>query len=169
MASQKCGQQTEEEVLRVTKDAPKCQTSVALHEEDARSESLWEFLVPQKYGSIAKAAITVAMPTMEDEEDLKSPSNAIKLKYDVIRLVNAKWCNSLKEGSEQNKDKIAKYAINNGVMRASQKFTADMGAKVNESTVLSIRDTYLKVKKQGMYTTAMANVDFRYVHLLYFY
>jgi len=106
---------------------------------------------------------------MEDEEDLKSPSNAIKLKYDVIRLVNAKWCNSLKEGSEQNKDKIAKYAINNGVMRASQKFTADMGAKVNESTVLSIRDTYLKVKKQGMYTTAMANVDFRYVHLLYFY
>jgi len=46
-----------------------------LREEDARSESLWEFLVPQKYGSIAKAGITVAMPTMEDEEDLKSPSN----------------------------------------------------------------------------------------------
>jgi len=64
---------------------------------------------------------------------------------------------------------IAKYAINNGVMKASRKFTADMGAKVNESTVRSIRDAYLKVKKQGMYTTAMANVNFRNVHFLYFY
>jgi len=59
---------------------------IALRKEDARSESMWEFLVPQKFDSIAKAAITVAMPTMEDEEDLKSPSNAIKLKYDCSCL-----------------------------------------------------------------------------------
>ncbi len=60
-------------------------------------KSMWEYLAPQHFDAIAKAAITVSMPNFEDEEDLKSPSNAIKLKYDLIRLVNAKWCFCLRQ------------------------------------------------------------------------
>ena len=52
---------------------------------------LWDFLVPARYDDAVKAALQVALPLMDDEEDLKAPSNAIKLKYDLIRLINAKW------------------------------------------------------------------------------
>ena len=52
---------------------------------------LWDFLVPARFDDVAKAAIDVSLPYFDDEEQLKAPSNAIKVRYDLIRLVNAKW------------------------------------------------------------------------------
>lgn len=48
---------------------------------------------------------------------------------------------------DETRAKIARYAIDNGVMKASRKFTTDLGTKVNESTVRSIKASYLKAKK----------------------
>ncbi|ESO85553.1 hypothetical protein LOTGIDRAFT_155039 [Lottia gigantea] len=48
------------------------------------------------------SALDTALPDIEDEEELKSPSNAIKLKYDLIRVAETK---SLLAGIESNKDR----------------------------------------------------------------
>ncbi|CAC5395882.1 unnamed protein product [Mytilus coruscus] len=45
--------------------------------------------------------------------------------------------------------KIARYSVENGVARAARKLSSDLGKKVNETSVRSMRDTYLKFKKQG--------------------
>lgn len=48
------------------------------------------------------------MPLMDDEEDLSSPSNAIKLKYDVKKMVNAKWAYIMKNESVNTEAKACK-------------------------------------------------------------
>ncbi|CAG2245282.1 unnamed protein product [Mytilus edulis] len=45
---------------------------------------MWEFLKPEYFEKLASAALEVAMPLLDDEEELKSPSNAIKLKYTLL-------------------------------------------------------------------------------------
>lgn len=54
-------------------------------------KSLWEFLVPAHFQDVMKAAVMCAYPYMDDIEDLKSPSNAIKIKHDLVRLLDIKW------------------------------------------------------------------------------
>lgn len=50
---------------------------------------------------------------------------------------------------DETRAKIARYSVENGVASAARKFTSSLGRKVSETTVRSMRDTYLKVKKQG--------------------
>ncbi|KAH3738073.1 hypothetical protein DPMN_044683 [Dreissena polymorpha] len=53
--------------------------------------------------------------------------------------------------------KIARYAIDNGVTKASRHFSADLAHNVSKTTVRSMRDQYVKVKKQlGCDTTTLA-------------
>ena len=60
--------------------------------------SMWNYLTVTHFDNVVQAALQVALPDIEDEEELKSPSNAIKLKYDILRLVNAKWAYIVKNG-----------------------------------------------------------------------
>lgn len=39
----------------------------------------------------AKAALRICLPDADDEEDLKSLSNAIKIEYDFVWMLDAKW------------------------------------------------------------------------------
>ena len=52
---------------------------------------------------------------------------------------------------DETRAKIARYSVENGVARAARKFSSDLGKKVSETSVHSMRDTYLKLKKQGIY------------------
>ena len=51
---------------------------------------------------------------------------------------------------EDIRAKIARYSIDNGVAKTSRKFSADMGRKVSESTVRSMRDQYITLKKTSV-------------------
>lgn len=55
-------------------------------------KSLWEYLKPEHFNLLVDAAIRTAVPLDDNLEDdaLKSPSNAIKLGYDVKRVINGK-------------------------------------------------------------------------------
>ena len=55
-----------------------------------REPSVWDYLRSQYFESIVEACILTASPFLDDEEQLKSPSNAIKLGYDIKRLLNGK-------------------------------------------------------------------------------
>ena len=63
---------------------------------------MWNFLTPSNFDNVTKAAIQVALLLMDNEEQLKAPSNAIKLKYDLTRLVNAKWAYIQKNNKDPN-------------------------------------------------------------------
>lgn len=60
-------------------------------ENEVQTQSLWDFLVPSKYDLVVAAAVQLAFPYMDDIEDLRSPSNAIKIKYDILKVINEKW------------------------------------------------------------------------------
>ncbi|XP_033758095.1 uncharacterized protein LOC117340444 [Pecten maximus] len=63
---------------------------------DGCNQDMSYYLKPCFFDMIAQAALTCCIPFMDDEEELESPSNAIKLKYDIKRLVDAKWALCLK-------------------------------------------------------------------------
>lgn len=60
-------------------------------ENEVQTQSLWDFLVPSKYDLVVAAAVQLAFPYMDDIEDLRPPSNAIKIKYDILKVINEKW------------------------------------------------------------------------------
>ncbi|XP_033729942.1 uncharacterized protein LOC117319213 [Pecten maximus] len=64
--------------------------------KDGKEKCMWDYLKPSRFDDVALAAIKCCIPFVDDEEDLQSPSNAIKLKYDIRRLLNAKWANVIK-------------------------------------------------------------------------
>jgi len=46
--------------------------------------------------------------------------------------------------SPEVRAKMARYAIENGIQNAARKFTSELGSPVNESTIRSIKSSYLK-------------------------
>lgn len=54
-------------------------------------KSLDEYLSTRYFEDLITAALNCCIPNMDDVDELESPSNAIKLKYDIRRVVNAKW------------------------------------------------------------------------------
>ena len=62
-----------------------------------KDADLWSFLTPEHFDQVAMASIKCSLPYMDDDEDLQSPSNAIKIKYDMKRMLNAKWAYIVKK------------------------------------------------------------------------
>ena len=54
---------------------------------------MYHYLKPSHVDNLAKAALDLCFPQMDDVEDLKSPS---KMKYDLQRMTNIKWAYLLK-------------------------------------------------------------------------
>ena len=65
--------------------------------------TLSDYLVPIYFTQVAKAALRVAKQDEGDEEDLAAPSNAVKLSYDIKRLVSIKLAKAIR--SENTKDR----------------------------------------------------------------
>lgn len=70
--------------------------------------TMWELLRPKYFDILAKSAIKITCPQYEgDEEDMPSPSAAIKAKYDVSRMVQDKIMVCAKK-SDESDDKHVK-------------------------------------------------------------
>ena len=61
-----------------------------------------DLLRPENFDSVTRAALTTASPGFDDEEDLEAPSTAIRLGYDIKRMLNAKWADGIKENDEKS-------------------------------------------------------------------
>ena len=77
-------------------------------EEGSQKKPMSHFLEPKHFDAVCLAAIKCCAPFADDEEELASPSNAIKLKYDIKRLVTSNLAFALKskvdEVRQQSKD-----------------------------------------------------------------
>ena len=58
------------------------------------------FLQPNHFDDLVKAALVCSSASLEDLEDLKSPSTAIKMGYDIKRMVNAIYGAALRVGDD---------------------------------------------------------------------
>ena len=76
--------------------------------QDCSENEMSDFLVPTRFDMVAEAALRACYPFMDDLTELKSPSNAIKLKYDIKRMVNAKWAAILKSNGMKEEAKTCK-------------------------------------------------------------
>ena len=57
---------------------------------------------PGNFELVVKAALRCFIPSCADEEDLKSPSNALKIGHDVKRMVSAKLAQGVISEDEKN-------------------------------------------------------------------
>ncbi|CAG2214783.1 unnamed protein product [Mytilus edulis] len=99
---------------------------------------------------------TPVTPGLPDPADCISTQDAliVQTANDAVDTVVSAPSRKRKRGDyinydEETRAKIARYAVDNGVARASRKFTSDLGRKVSETTIRSMRDTYVKLKKKG--------------------
>ena len=73
--------------------------------------SMWDCLRPSFGDIIVESSLDIAIRGMDDEEELKSPSTAIKVRYDLLKMARAKKSLSTKEldkDRENNSWKIAR-------------------------------------------------------------
>ena len=67
---------------------------------------MWDLIRPAYFDVFVKAAFEISLPEIDDEEMLKSPSNCIAIKYDLIRMAQSKKTIARKE---YDKDKSKKH------------------------------------------------------------
>uniref|UniRef100_A0A8W8MKN2 Uncharacterized protein n=1 Tax=Magallana gigas TaxID=29159 RepID=A0A8W8MKN2_MAGGI len=59
-----------------------------------------DLLRPENFDNVAKGALITASPGFDDEEDLQAPSTAIRLGYEIKRMLSAKWAKGIKSKDE---------------------------------------------------------------------
>ena len=61
-----------------------------------------EFLCTKHFDDIVRATLKTASVEFDDDEDLKSPSTALKMGYDIKRMVGAKWGIALRDEDDKS-------------------------------------------------------------------
>ncbi|PIK32850.1 hypothetical protein BSL78_30338 [Apostichopus japonicus] len=62
-----------------------------------------DYLVPGYFTYVAKAALQVAQQDAADEENLRAPSNALKLSFDIKRMANIKVAKAIQAQNQEKK------------------------------------------------------------------
>lgn len=94
-----------------------------------------------------------------NEEKSEVEANSVQAANDAVDAILLKTPTKRKRGEyaaydDETRAKIARYAVDNGVARAARKFSGHLEHKVAESTVRSMRDIYIKQKKEGKVDTS---------------
>ncbi|WAR07101.1 hypothetical protein MAR_017059 [Mya arenaria] len=86
-----------------------------------------------------------------EKEDLRERLVEKKRSVDELKKdggqTSGKRKREYSSNDEETRAKIARYAVDNGVAKAARRFTSDLNRKVIETTVRSMRDRYVKLKK----------------------
>ena len=65
--------------------------------------TMWDALRPHHFENMVQGALNLAMPKFDDEDDLKSPSYAIKIKYDLHKMAHYKRMTAMKKLDHDSK------------------------------------------------------------------
>ena len=83
---------------------------INLREETGLNDGeMSDFLTPEHFDNMVVAALKTASPAFDDLEDLKAPSTAIKLGYDLKRLAGAKLGLAIKQGNAMAREKAKDF------------------------------------------------------------
>lgn len=67
-------------------------------------DGLWDYLKAEHFDALVEATLKTAAPDLNDEEVLEKPSNAIKLGYDLKRLINLKIGMAIMHNDKRSKE-----------------------------------------------------------------
>jgi len=89
-------------MARLLRDAREIAKDTDVPGKESDKLELWDIMRPAYFDVMVKSAISISLPDMDDEEELRSPSNAIKIKYDLVRVAHTK---KLVASMEYDKDR----------------------------------------------------------------
>ena len=75
------------------------------------NNSTWDYLKPQHFDDVATATLMTAASTMDNDEDLVKPSNAIKLGFDIKRMLNIKAALAIMDGDNDSRKDVEDFRI----------------------------------------------------------
>ena len=77
--------------------------------ETTSQNSMYDYLRPQYFELNVKAALKCASQDFDDLEDLRSALNALKLGYEIKRLVDSKMAFAIRERKKETEEKCADF------------------------------------------------------------
>ena len=77
--------------------------------ETTSQNSMYDYLRPQYFELNVKAALKCASKNFDDFEDLRSPLNALKLGYEIKRLVDSKMAFVIKGRKKETEEQCADF------------------------------------------------------------
>jgi len=104
---------------------------------DNTGKDMNEFLQPKYFDMIIAAAIKCS--SQDDEEDLTTPSNAIKLGYDIKRMASAKLAKAIKDGNE---------ALQKEAKRILKLMDMEWGVKVKKLATITLTERSFNADRQ---------------------
>lgn len=88
---------------------PVVHTSPSFSCASAVENYLWDYIRPQHFDKCVTAALKTAYQDMDDIDDLKAPSNAIKLGHELKRLSNIKLGLAIRSRDQHTKDECRDF------------------------------------------------------------
>ena len=82
--------------------------------------TMWEALRPAFFDDFVSGALNLALPHMDDEEELQSPSYGIKIKYDLERMAGFKRRIAAKAMDKPNESQATKMKMKEEKEQASE-------------------------------------------------
>ncbi len=82
---------------------------------DAGLRDIDQLVHAREFDTATEGALAVGKLTMDDDTDLATPSNAIKIGFDLAKMANMKMCQSIKNGNKAKRDDAADFLL---VMKA---------------------------------------------------
>ena len=77
------------------------------------NNSTWDYLKPQHFDDVATATLMTAASTMDNDEDLVKPSNAITLGFDIKRMLNIKAALAIMDSDSDSRTDVEDFRIMN--------------------------------------------------------
>ena len=142
----------------------------------SQTENFSFFLKPEHFDMVINATLLTASPDMDDEEDLKSPSTALKLGYDIKRLAGAKWGMALRNQDQAAADdcknflKLVKFEWATKVTKAAlitlqiRKFNAERSLPLPED--LFTLNSHVKKELQSLDLSDNNFINYRRAEVL---
>ena len=73
--------------------------------------SMWNYLCKENFDAVVEGTFVTAAASAEDKDDLMSPSNAIKLGFDVKRMLNIKKAFAIMADDEKSRKDVDSFKV----------------------------------------------------------
>jgi hypothetical protein len=83
--------------------------NLRLKDKTESSRYIADYIKPIKFDEVAEAALQCATMDCDDDEDLKHPSAAIKIKYDILKMVNIRMGLAVRKGDDATQKECADF------------------------------------------------------------
>ncbi|KAK3099573.1 hypothetical protein FSP39_006398 [Pinctada imbricata] len=112
---------------------------MAIQRIDKSSNDLADYFTPKKFDIVVQAALHCCNQSETDDEDLKSPSNLLKLRFDIRKMASVKYVNG-----QKHNDAVKRKEAEEFIKMMDQKWSSSVTKLVRD---ILVEHSYSRVKK----------------------